>query len=129
LTFSKGMHNTIPDHALDMPLPEVSDIPPPWPVPSQIISPFPYFLQMLLHAGRLADVLNRKSGLDWDAAEVLLRQMVGLHRLLPMELSWSTSNFKLQADAKQSVSHHRLFLTLGLVPVPASLAWVDHISV
>lgn len=58
---------------------------------------------MMMRAGRIGDLLNRKQKITWAQIQLLQHQMFDFYHQLPNDLKWSSENFKAHSMAKQSV--------------------------
>jgi hypothetical protein len=104
---------------MEITLPDSTDLPPLTADGiSHCPSPFPKAVQLMLHAGRIADLLNRPARNPY-LVQQLQEQLLSFHRTLPDHQVWSLDNFNKHAEAHQAVSDH--FQPLGRISIAISL--------
>ncbi|KAH8110030.1 fungal-specific transcription factor domain-containing protein [Phellopilus nigrolimitatus] len=128
ISFSTGRPVTIPDDAIELPLPSDDDF---FPDPARNTDvaalhepvepiPFQYLVRVLVLCGRIATMLNGRRGrprtlvgpsdVDPQALSALQSQLVQFYATLPDSMKWSVDNFKHH----EGRGHGGTFLTLHL---------------
>ncbi|KAK1923891.1 fungal-specific transcription factor domain-containing protein [Papiliotrema laurentii] len=102
LTFMKGMHITIPEEPLEIALPDPLELPS---LTADNVrycaSPFPHALQLMILAGRIANVYNRPDQ-NGSSLQALRQELHVFHRSLPPNLVWTNENFRAHVTGHQA---------------------------
>lgn len=143
----KGMHITIPEvipsvfsvsFEADVEEPLEIALPDPLELPSltadnvrYCASPFPHALQLMILAGRIANVYNRPDQ-NGSSLQALRQELHVFHRSLPPNLVWTNENFRAHVTGHQAVglgqirrAHPRVFCCSCTSGVGRALAHGD----